>query len=169
MAAIARLVAAMDACAMALNAGLRAWHARRRKERQTAVQRINARLDTAGIPEDKRAAVSDAYGHYLAASAGGTYAPTRYRDDAPPAAVWRHQRPGRGLVRVCASGRLRVILARHRGARGPPSDRRGQLRPIDWCASVSGRSVRPGQLRRAFRRVLMLQCGREGNFWNSSG
>ena len=69
---------------MALNAGLRAWHARRRKERQTAVQRINARLDTAGIPEDKRAAVSDAYGHYLAASAGGTYAPTRYRDDAPP-------------------------------------------------------------------------------------
>lgn len=50
---------------MALNAGLRAWHARRRKARQTAVKRINARLDAAGIPEGHRAQARTTYADYL--------------------------------------------------------------------------------------------------------
>lgn len=50
---------------MALNAGLAAWHAKRRKERRTAYRQVNARLDAAGIPEGHRAQVRAAYADYL--------------------------------------------------------------------------------------------------------
>lgn len=50
---------------MALNAGLRAWHARRRKERHKAAARVDAQLDAAGIDAAERPAVRNAYRDYL--------------------------------------------------------------------------------------------------------
>ncbi len=50
---------------MALNAGLRAWHARRRKERHKATARVDAQLDAAGIAATERTAVRNAYRDYL--------------------------------------------------------------------------------------------------------
>ena len=50
---------------MALNAGLRAWHARRRKERHKATARVDALLDATGIDAAERPNVRNAYRDYL--------------------------------------------------------------------------------------------------------
>lgn len=50
---------------MALNAGLRAWHARRRKDRHKATARVDAQLDAAGIDAAALPAVRNAYRDYL--------------------------------------------------------------------------------------------------------
>lgn len=69
---------------MALNAGLRAWHARRRKDRHKATARVDAQLDAAGIDAAALPAVRNAYRDYLLERVKGSYAPARYRDTAPP-------------------------------------------------------------------------------------
>ena len=74
---------------MAVNAGLMAWHAKRRAQRRAAMSRIDARMDAAGIPQEKRAETRNAYRDYLVeTAAGGTWSPARYRDAMPlPAGV----------------------------------------------------------------------------------
>lgn len=71
---------------MALNAGLRAWHAQRRKARRAANAAIDAKLDHAGIPQERLVETRNAYRDYLLDRERSSWAPIGARSGpvAPP-------------------------------------------------------------------------------------